>query len=275
MASFDEEKICNALPDTHIEVHSQIHSTNDRAIELLRQTALNSPAVIIAESQTKGRGQRNRNWWSGVGSLTFSYVTSTAKKKPENQPTAPSGLISLASALAVSNALQSIEPTQKFEIKWPNDVMLDQRKIAGILVESISTDTNQFLVIGIGANINNSNMPALHDMDDRRAPKEKTAATSLAQVSGESFPLSGTLIKILNELKKQISIANDSPLEIVDRFNQVLMWRERVILVTSPSGATLTGTCLGISSDGGLRVKTKNQVEIIHSGSVQKIDSAG
>lgn len=275
MAIFDEEKICNALPDTHIEVHSQIHSTNDRAIELLRQTALNSPAVIIAESQTKGRGQRNRKWWSGAGSLTFSYVTSIAKKKPENQSTAPSGLISLASALAVSNALQSIEPAQKFEIKWPNDVILDQHKIAGILVESISTETNQFLVIGIGANINNSNMPAIHDMDDRRAPKEKTAATSLAQVSGESAPLSETLIKILIELKKQISIANDSPLEIVNRFNQVLMWRERAILVTSPSGATLTGTCLGISSDGGLRVKTKNQVEIIHSGSVQKIDSAG
>ena len=79
----------------------------------------------------------------------------------------------------------------------------------------------------------------------------------------------------LTELKKQITIAIDSPQEIVDRFNQVLMWRERAILVNFPSGATLTGTCLGITSDGGLRVKTKDQVEIIHSGSLQKIDEAG
>ncbi len=275
MATFDEEKICKALPYAHIEVHSQIHSTNDRAIELIRQTALNSPAVIIAESQTKGRGQRNRKWWSGAGSLTFSYVTSIPEKQTENQPIAPPGLISLASALAVSNALRSIEPTQKFGIKWPNDVMLDQSKIAGILVESVPADTNRFMVIGIGANINNSNMPALHDMDDRRASQEKTTATSLTQVSGKSASLSETLIKILIELKKQITIAIDSPQEIVDRFNQVLMWRERAILVNFPSGATLTGTCLGITSDGGLRVKTKDQVEIIHSGSLQKIDEAG
>ena len=84
MTTFDEEKICNGVPGAHIEVHSQIDSTNDRAIELIRQSNLNSPAVIIAESQTSGRGQRSRKWWSGTGSLTFSYVTSLEKNETEN-----------------------------------------------------------------------------------------------------------------------------------------------------------------------------------------------
>lgn len=273
MTTFDEEKICNGVPGAHIEVHSQIDSTNDRAIELIRQSNLNSPAVIIAESQTSGRGQRSRKWWSGTGSLTFSYVTSLEKNETENHSSPPSGLISLASALAVSDALKSINPTLNFEIKWPNDVMLNQSKIAGILVESVATDRNQFSVIGIGANINNANMPTLHDMDDQRESSETTTATSLAQVSGRSNSLSDTLIAILIELEKQISIVNEAPLEIVDRFNQVLLWREQAVFVTSPSGAILEGICQGITPDGGLRIKTKNQIEIIHSGSLQKTDS--
>ena len=69
MTIFDEEKICDAFPFAHIEVHSQIRSTNDRAIELLRHSALKAPALIIAESQTMGRGQRNRKWWSDTGSF--------------------------------------------------------------------------------------------------------------------------------------------------------------------------------------------------------------
>ncbi|MCP4097186.1 MAG: biotin--[acetyl-CoA-carboxylase] ligase [Planctomycetaceae bacterium] len=273
MTTFDEEKIRNGVPGAHIEVHSQIDSTNDRAIELIRQSNLNSPAVIIAESQTRGRGQRSRKWWSGTGSLTFSYVTSLEKDETGSRPSTPSGLISLASALAVSDALKSINPTLNFEIKWPNDVMLNQRKIAGILVESVSTDRNQFSVIGIGANINNANLPTLQDMDDQRESPETTTATSLAQVSGRANSLSDTLVAILIELEKQISIVNEAPLEIVDRFNQVLLWREQAVFVTSPSGATLEGICQGITPDGGLRIKTKNQIEIIHSGSLQKADS--
>jgi BirA family transcriptional regulator, biotin operon repressor / biotin---[acetyl-CoA-carboxylase] ligase len=276
MTIFDEEKICDALPFTHIEVHSQIHSTNDRAIELLRQSALKSPALIIAESQTKGRGQRSRKWWSDAGSLTFSYIPSpTTETRTDKRPTTPSGLISLASALAVANGLASIEPTQVFEIKWPNDVMVNQSKIAGILVESVSTETDLFSVIGIGANINNSNMPTLQAMDDQRKSMGTSTATSLAQVSGNANSLSEALIKILVELKKQISIVNENPLEIVEQFNQVLMYREQAILVASPSGTTLKGTCLGITANGGLRIKTENQIKIIHSGSVQKPDSSG
>jgi BirA family biotin operon repressor/biotin-[acetyl-CoA-carboxylase] ligase len=276
MTTFDEEKICDAFPFAHIEVHSQIHSTNDRAIELLRHSALKSPALIVAESQTKGRGQRDRKWWSGSGSLIFSYVPlPLAKNTADYRLPIPSGLISLASALAVTNALASIESTPKFEIKWPNDVMLNQRKIAGILVESISTDTDLFSVIGIGANINNLNMPTLQAMDHRRECLETSAATSLAQASGNSTPLSEVLIKILIELKKQISLVNEDPQQVVDQFNRVLMWREQAILLTPPLGATVTGTCLGITSDGGLRIKTENQIEIIHSGSVQKFDSSG
>ena len=273
MTTFDEEKICNGVPGAHIEVHSQIDSTNDRAIELIRQSNLNSPAVIIAESQTSGRGQRSRKWWSGTGSLTFSYVTFLEKDETESRPSTPSGLISLASALAVSDAFKSINPTLNFEIKWPNDVMLNQRKIAGILVESVSTDRNLFSVIGIGANINNANMPTLQDMDDQRESPETTTATSLAQVSGRANSLSDTLIAILIELEKQISIVNKAPLEIVDRFNQVLLWREQAVFISSPSGATLEGICQGITPDGGLRIKTKNQIEVIYSGSLQKADS--
>jgi len=274
MTIFDEEKICDALPLAHIEVHSQIRSTNDRAIELLRHSALKVPALIIAESQTMGRGQRNRKWWSDTGSLTFSYVPSpNVNNKTDSHPSIPSGLVSLASALAVSNALALIEPEQNFEIKWPNDVILNQCKIAGILVESVSTDRNLFSVIGVGANINNPNMPTLQAMDNHRDSMKTSAATSLAQVTGNTTSLSEAIITILIELKKQIFIINEEPLEMVDRFNQALMWRNKAILVTSPSGAILKGTCLGITQDGGLQLKTENQIEIIHSGSVQKLDS--
>ena len=160
-----------------------------------------------------------------------------------------------------------------FEIKWPNDVILNQCKIAGILVESVSTDRNLFSVIGVGANINNPNMPTLQAMDNHRDSMKTSAAISLAQVTGNTTSLSEAIITILIELKKQIFTINEEPLEMVDRFNQALMWRNKAILVTSPSGAILKGTCLGITPDGGLQLKTENQIEIIHSGSVQKLDS--
>ena len=122
-------------------------STNDDAMAAAREGALDG-TLIWARRQTKGRGRRGRRWISPDGNLHVSFVV-----RP-GVPSARAGEVAFVAALAAADACARLAPKADIRCKWPNDVLADGRKAAGLLIESsISQDRIDWLVIGVGINL--------------------------------------------------------------------------------------------------------------------------
>jgi BirA family transcriptional regulator, biotin operon repressor / biotin---[acetyl-CoA-carboxylase] ligase len=163
-AFLDADAIRAASFIRHVEIHEEIGSTNDRAAELARDPHIELPALVVAHLQTAGRGRGTNKWWSADGALTFSILLDPAALGIN---IADWPQLSLVTAIAVCDALTlefdsqsaiSNPQSPRLAIKWPNDVMLDNRKICGILIESPggAAPAKDRLIIGIGINVNNS-----------------------------------------------------------------------------------------------------------------------
>jgi BirA family biotin operon repressor/biotin-[acetyl-CoA-carboxylase] ligase len=138
------EAVVPTLPGFTVEVLPQLDSTNSELMRRARAGRL-EPVLLVAEQQTAGRGRLGRDWFSaadadGGGSLTFSI----------GLPLAPHDWSGLSLAVGVS-VVQSLHPD--LQLKWPNDVWLHDRKLAGILIETASLGDVRYAVIGIGLNI--------------------------------------------------------------------------------------------------------------------------
>lgn len=145
---------------------TEIASTNDWSKEFFRrEDALRYlPALVLADRQTSGRGQGNHRWWSPEGMLAFSFITTWQHFHLDRSG---SSTLSLFIADAVSKTINSLfdEKGSSFEIRTspPNDVYVQDKKIAGILIESPNP---QLLIIGVGINVNNSTRDAPESLKD-------------------------------------------------------------------------------------------------------------
>src|SRR5690554_7160128 len=117
---------------------------------LARESFLADKTVVVAENQTKGRGQRANSWHSKPGeSLTFTMLKRLSEMRAERQ-----FLVSMAVSIAICGALSALE-VPKVTVKWPNDILSDGKKIGGILIENTLSKFNiKYAVIGIGINVN-------------------------------------------------------------------------------------------------------------------------
>ncbi len=137
--------------------------------------------VIIAEKQRRGRGRLGRIWLSSVDDLKMSIVL-----KPSNLHPVKLGLFSLIGGLAVAKALKNLD----VKLKWPNDVLLNERKVAGILVEGkVEADRISYIVLGIGINVNS-----------KKENLKGINAISIYDVLNEKQDLAELTAKVLNEL---------------------------------------------------------------------------
>lgn len=118
-----------------------LQSTNNLAKEILTHQGF-AGLIIVADQQSNGRGTRGRNWHSPSGNLYFSLIT-------EPIPIAKSGQLAYLSALSVGHSIWTINPQLPIKYKWPNDILLDGLKLAGILIEREPNG----VVVGIGLNL--------------------------------------------------------------------------------------------------------------------------
>lgn len=120
-----------------------VGSTNDEARRLAQSGAAADLLVISAQSQSAGRGRRGREWVSPSGNLHFSLLIRIQSLHHAAQ-------LGFAAAAALTRALSTLLPQHEFQAKWPNDVLVEGRKCAGMLLESAGSD---WLVLGIGVNV--------------------------------------------------------------------------------------------------------------------------
>jgi len=136
----------------------ECHSTNTLAMELSQRGSALEGTVIITDNQRSGRGQRGNQWVSQPGkNLTFSLILKPSFLKPDQQ-----FRLTIVMSLAITDYVQN-KVQVPVKIKWPNDILVKDRKVCGILIEnSLSGDSIQFAVAGIGLNLNQDSFPNLN-----------------------------------------------------------------------------------------------------------------
>lgn len=236
-----------------ILVFASTGSTNDVAARLGREGAAGG-LVIFAEQQTAGRGRFGRAWVSPPGAgIWVSLVL-----RPE-LPAEKWHRLTLAAALAVRAALARVAGLEA-ELKWPNDVFVRQRKIAGVLVESfLDRDGRRFAVLGIGVNVHQVEFP----------PELRLTATSLQLATGQPVARPALAAELLWSLARKLSLLKDAEFSNLIREAEscsVLLGRE---VETAVGGAWTGGVAESLDGEGFLRVRTPAGTLItLHSGEV-------
>ena len=233
-----------------------IDSTNSKAYQLALHGA-EEGEVVVAESQEKGRGRLGRSWYSPP-SLNLYLSVILRPKIPPHQ----ASLLTLMAAVATADAVQEISGLLPL-IKWPNDILLGGRKVAGLLNEIHSgMDRVHFVILGIGVNIN---------MDGKLFSKEiRKVATSLKKEMGRAVSRKAFLQALLQKLEAWYEIfLKEGALPVLKAWRDRAQIKGRPVRVTS-SGETLTGIAVDIDSDGNLILKTEDgQQKRIVTGDVE------
>ena len=227
-----------------IHYFHSIDSTNSKAYQLAIQDA-EEGEVVIAELQVKGRGRLGRRWFSPA----FLNLYLSVILRPQIPPHQAS-LITLMAAVATANAIEKYSGLLPL-IKWPNDILIRDRKVAGLLNEIHSEmDRIHFVILGIGVNLN---------MDGKMFSKEiRGVATSLKREMGQTISRKAFLQSLLEELESWYEIflkEGGAPV--------LKAWRDRAkiegkrVRVTS-FGETLSGVAVDIDSDGAMILETKD-----------------
>ncbi|MEM3641701.1 MAG: biotin--[acetyl-CoA-carboxylase] ligase [Candidatus Bathyarchaeia archaeon] len=222
----------------------EVSSTNDWARELADLGAPEGTATM-AETQTAGRGRMGRRWISPKGGLWFSIILKPKLKPPETVK-----LVFLAS-LAVAETLQDLYGL-KVGTKWPNDVLVDGRKVCGILSEMKTVgDKVAYAVIGIGINANFKAEKAL--------PKElRETATSLETLLGRKIVLEELFTHLLEKMEAIFTLF------LREGFNPILeRWKKYASFLGCEveilgEGEKLEGIAMDVDGDGALVLKLKD-----------------
>ena len=234
-----------------------IDSTN---LEAMRQakTGAREGLCIVAREQTSWRGRLDRSWQSPKDAgLYFSIVL-----RPRIEITAWP-LITLMAALAVADALMRA-CNLRVDIKWPNDICVDERKLGGILAETAESDLGAAAIVGIGINLN----------EDGLAPELRELATSVEAATGHQPDGE----RVLQELIKAIADRYDFLQSSQGAEHTIREWcagssyaigrRVRVSLAND----SFAGTTRGLESDGALRVETdRGRIRIVRAGDVRAL----
>jgi BirA family biotin operon repressor/biotin-[acetyl-CoA-carboxylase] ligase len=236
-----------------------VDSTSDLARQLLVEGEPELPLVVWAASQTRGRGRGTNSWWSDAGSLTFTLILDPAAHglRTEHEPR-----IALACAVALIDAISGRSPGIPLEIRWPNDVEVEGRKIGGILPERVETARGVRLLIGIGLNV----LTRLTD-----APREiQRMATSLVDLGGvepDRSEMDAMLRSFLERFESVLPmLASDDP-ALADRWRRLDSLYDRIVRVDLGS-RVVTGRGRGIDAEGALNLACEREALRLFGGRV-------
>ena len=270
-SGFDLDRLRRSEWILHVEFHRSLPSTSTTALELLPQLLSTAPALVLVDQQTAGRGLKGNAWWSSAGALTFSVIIDPLVSgiAPERR-----SLMSVASALAVRDAISRVVPDRIVQLKWPNDVYVGTQKLCGILAEQHSVQQpgvqqpgvqqpgvpgRQGVIIGVGVNVNNS----LAD-----APSEvQLRAASLFDLQHQSFDMTSILEEILQQLPRRLHQISRQLPGLLAEANRYHLLKGCTITVQLPE-SQLTGHCIGIDEDGCLVLNTDRGIRRLSSGVV-------
>ena len=214
----------------------ETESTMLQARDVATDAAARLPAIVIADRQTQGRGRRGAGWWQPPGSLATSIVLEAVADPPPAW--------SLACGVALAETLRALEPAVAAVVRWPNDVEVGGRKLAGILVETVTPGR---VVFGIGVNTTGTAAAA--------PPALAARVATLPDVVGSVLPRERLLVAFLPRLLRLLMDLTRDPALLPDRYQPLCALHGEP--VTIHVGADRhQGVCRGIAADGALVLDT-------------------
>ncbi len=206
--------------------------------------------MVVADVQTKGRGRGRKKWESPKGGLWFSIILRPKVATPQLP------LLQFRAAVTTRQALEQ-ETGLGVKLKWPNDLVLGNSKLGGILIESKTQgDRVRFAILGIGLNIN---------QDKTQLPP---GAISLRLLSGRKHDLRLILRTILDQIRSTYNDL-DNPSKIMEDWWHNCIHRPLKIQVTISKG-TVTGISRGVDDDGALLIETEDhKIQKVNEGSLR------
>jgi BirA family transcriptional regulator, biotin operon repressor / biotin---[acetyl-CoA-carboxylase] ligase len=253
MNSSDISKELSHLPIGPWKYFDQVGSTNDLAYEWVMKDAPDW-SVVIADEQLSGRGRFTRRWITYPGAaLAFSVIL-------HPQMLIQVTHLSALGAIAVCQALE-MEFSLQSEIKWPNDVLVNQQKLAGVLAEATwSGEVISAIILGIGVNVTNQSVPEPGGLS--------FPATCIEKELGNSVNRWKFMKKILERLVFWYSLVGSQ--EFLDTWWHYLAWKNREVVILTENGQPkFHGRLKGLEVDGALKLLDKNgKTQVIHAGDV-------
>jgi len=232
-------------------------STNTAALELAAKGAAHG-TVVVAEEQTAGRGRFGRSWYSEQSSGIYASIVLRPPLAPAVAP-----VLTLMAAVAAHQAISTTTGLPA-DIRWPNDVLVNGKKVCGILTEmSAEVDRLHAVVLGIGINVNHREMPS----------ELKSIATSLRIEAGKTISRAQILVALLKELERKYHLLLDEgSAAIARRWAAASTFAEgKRVRVLSGTGQ-FVATTVGLEPSGALRVRREDgREELLVSGEVVEV----
>nr|AIF02952.1 biotin--acetyl-CoA-carboxylase ligase (birA) [uncultured marine thaumarchaeote KM3_15_F02] len=235
----------------------EIDSTQNFAQNIAADKKENG-TIIIAEKQTSGRGRLDRKWTSPKGGIWFSLII-----HPKFDVSS-STLIPILSAVALSKSIKSVLGIET-EVKWPNDITMNGKKVAGVLVDaSFQTNSIDYLILGIGINF---------DIDAKKLEKRLTKTPNFYGIDSlrgkENKTPPKTLLKefLLQFEKNLFQLDKGEKSKIIKEWTKRAAGIGKKITINTSNGK-ISGISQGIDNDGALKIKTRNETKKIYVGDV-------
>ncbi|MEO9894375.1 biotin--[acetyl-CoA-carboxylase] ligase [Aurantibacter sp.] len=221
----------------HIIKLNATDSTNQYLKNLLLIKPVEDFTIVVAEEQTKARGQMGTSWQSDVGkNLTFSVLKRLGEFPVQNQY-----YLNITVSLAVYAFLKALQ-VPNLSIKWPNDILSGSQKICGILIENtLQGQLIKTSIIGIGLNVNQTDFHNLFN------------ATSLKLLLGEKYNLEDLLYRLLEELDYYFKLLKSNSFKILENaYLDVLFLKGKISKFQEINNETFNATIVGVSYEGRL-----------------------
>jgi BirA family transcriptional regulator, biotin operon repressor / biotin---[acetyl-CoA-carboxylase] ligase len=228
-----------------------VSSTQDYAKRLAGEGAPEG-TVVVARTQDQGRGRLVRRWLSPEGGLWFSMIL-----RPACRPSQVAGLTLLA-AVSIAEAVNA-KTGVKAGIKWPNDILVGNKKLGGILTE-MKTEMNviDYVALGVGLNVNVDTVNFPHDL--------LMPATSLKEETGQELDIDEILDVCLENLTSDYGLFLSNFDDVMSRWKALSLVLGRRVIVAQP-GRQIAGTAFDIDNDGALLVRDdEGATHIVHAG---------
>jgi len=232
-------------------------STNDEAFALAREDAPEGTCVI-ADVQTRGRGRLGRSWLAPAASAVLTSIVFRPKLSPQTAT-----LLTLAAGVAAARAVGHVTDLEPW-IKWPNDLYIMNRKLAGILTEMrAELDRVHFVIVGVGINVN---------IERKTFPREiRKLATSLSIETGREINRNQLIATLYREMERAYNrLVERGPKVIIKQWEDIAKVRGRHVKASLIGGRKAVGIAQGLDSDGALLIEDKcGKIRRITAGDVE------
>ncbi len=245
--------LMNILPASIFRFDT-LPSTSTEAARRAREGAAEGLCIVAAE-QTAGRGRLQRRWLSPAAAGLYFSIVLRPRIDERFWP-----LITLMASLAARDALLEA-CSLKTDIKWPNDVLANERKLCGILAETVDTEFGDAVVVGIGLNLADEGLPS----------ELRETATTVESATGKPADSEAVLQALFRALEKRYESLQSSggEEETIREWCKSSSYANGKRIRVSNGDEILEGTTRGLETDGGLRVETETgEIKIVRAGDV-------